>query len=139
MRSTALLAAVLVALLLAAPAAPAQPTSPPDVSGAPSAIVVDGRNGEVMFEKRADDRRSIASTTKLMTALLALERARPNEVFTAPRYDALPIESQINLRTGERMKVNGQGNIINIRETRLQARGPTPRPLPARIGPLLAF
>jgi D-alanyl-D-alanine carboxypeptidase (penicillin-binding protein 5/6) len=75
------------------------------VSGAASAIVVDGRNGEVMFEKRADDRRSIASTTKLMTALLALERARPNEVFTAPRYDALPIESQINLRTGERMKV----------------------------------
>ena len=58
-----------------------------------------------MFEKRANDRRSIASTTKLMTALLALERARPNEVFTAPRYDALPIESQINLRTGERMKV----------------------------------
>ena len=75
------------------------------MSGAASAIVVDGRNGEVMFEKRADDRRSIASTTKLMTALLALERARPNEVFTAPRYDALPIESQINLRTGERMKV----------------------------------
>jgi D-alanyl-D-alanine carboxypeptidase (penicillin-binding protein 5/6) len=104
-RATALLAAVLVALLLAAPAAPAQTTPPPDVSGAASAIVVDGRNGEVMFEKRADDRRSIASTTKLMTALLALERARPNEVFTAPRYDALPIESQINLRTGERMKV----------------------------------
>jgi serine-type D-Ala-D-Ala carboxypeptidase (penicillin-binding protein 5/6) len=104
-RAPALLAAVLVALLLAAPAAPAQTTPPPDVSGAASAIVVDGRNGEVMFEKRANDRRSIASTTKLMTALLALERARPNEVFTAPRYDALPIESQINLRTGERMKV----------------------------------
>jgi D-alanyl-D-alanine carboxypeptidase (penicillin-binding protein 5/6) len=104
-RAAALVAAVLVALLLAAPAAQAQTTPPPDVSGAASAIVVDGRNGEVMFEKRADDRRSIASTTKLMTALLALERARPNEVFTAPRYDALPIESQINLRTGERMKV----------------------------------
>ena len=97
--------AAVAALLLAAPAAPAQTTPPPKVSGAAAAIVVDGRNGEVMFAKRPDDRRSIASTTKLMTALLALERTRPNEVFTAPPYDALPIESQINLRTGERMKV----------------------------------
>jgi serine-type D-Ala-D-Ala carboxypeptidase (penicillin-binding protein 5/6) len=47
----------------------------------------------------------VASTTKLMTALLALERARPREVFTAPAYDALPAESRINLRTGERMTV----------------------------------
>jgi D-alanyl-D-alanine carboxypeptidase (penicillin-binding protein 5/6) len=97
--------AALAALLLAAPAAPAETTPPPKVSGAAAAIVVDGRNGEVMFAKRPDDRRSIASTTKLMTALLALERTRPNQVFTAPPYDALPIESQIKLRTGERMKV----------------------------------
>ena len=94
----------LVLSLVAGPAVHAQ-TPPPKVSGAASAIVVDGRNGEVMFAKRAGEQRSIASTTKLMTALLALEGARPNEVFTAAPYDAAPIESQINLRSGERMTV----------------------------------
>jgi serine-type D-Ala-D-Ala carboxypeptidase (penicillin-binding protein 5/6) len=59
----------------------------------------------VLLDKRADQRRSIASTTKLMTALLALERARPRERFVAPRYDALPVESKIDLRAGERMTV----------------------------------
>ena len=72
---------------------------------ADSAIVVDARDGTVMFAKRPDAERSIASTTKLMTALLALEKADPNDVFTAPAYNAQPAESRINLREGERMTV----------------------------------
>jgi serine-type D-Ala-D-Ala carboxypeptidase (penicillin-binding protein 5/6) len=95
--------ATLAVLLAAAPAAAAE--RPPDIGSAAAAIVVDGRNGEVIFAKDVDSRRSIASTTKLMTALLALERARPREAFTAPPYNALPPESRINLRAGERMTV----------------------------------
>jgi D-alanyl-D-alanine carboxypeptidase (penicillin-binding protein 5/6) len=95
--------ATLAVLVAAAPAAAAE--RPPEVGSAAAAIVVDGRNGEIMFAKNVDARRSIASTTKLMTALLALERARPREVFTAPPYNALPPESRINLRAGERMTV----------------------------------
>ena len=67
--------------------------------------MVDARNGEVMFAKHAGQRRQIASTTKLMTALLTLENTRPAEVFTAADYDAAPVESQIGLRPGERMTV----------------------------------
>jgi serine-type D-Ala-D-Ala carboxypeptidase (penicillin-binding protein 5/6) len=100
----ALALAVLAALATGLPA-PAAAQRPPDVGSAAAAIVVDGRNGEVMFAKRPDERRAIASTTKLMTALLALEGARPRQVFTAPGYDAQPAESRINLRTGERMAV----------------------------------
>jgi serine-type D-Ala-D-Ala carboxypeptidase (penicillin-binding protein 5/6) len=103
-RALALTLVALAALAVGAPAAAtAQPA--PDVSSAAAAIVVDGRNGEVMFAKRPDQRRPIASATKLMTALLALERARLRDVFTAPDYDALPAESRINLRAGERMTV----------------------------------
>ncbi len=105
MRLLALVALAALAGLLSLAAGASAATPPPDVSSAASAIVVDGRNGDVMFAKRPDQRRSIASTTKLMTALLALERARPRDVFTAPPYDALPPESRINLRTGERMTV----------------------------------
>jgi D-alanyl-D-alanine carboxypeptidase (penicillin-binding protein 5/6) len=104
-RRLALALAAVTAIAIGLPhAAAAQ--RPPDVADAAAAIVVDGRNGEVMFAKRPDERRAIASTTKLMTALLALERARPRDVLTAPEYIALPAESRINLRAGERMTVH---------------------------------
>lgn len=107
MKRAARTLATLAVLVAAAPAAAAGAAErPPDVGTAAAAIVVDGRNGKVMFTKSADSRRAIASTTKLMTALLALERARPRQVFTAPPYHALPPESRIDLRAGERMTVH---------------------------------
>jgi serine-type D-Ala-D-Ala carboxypeptidase (penicillin-binding protein 5/6) len=91
----------------AAPPAVAPAAAPlPAVPTAAAAIVIDQRNGEVMLQKHPDMRRPIASTTKLMTALLALEQAKPREVFTAPLYNALPAESRINLQAGERMTVH---------------------------------
>jgi len=41
-----------------------------------------------------------------MTALLTLEEAEPGDVFAAAPYNALPIESKIDLRPGERMRVD---------------------------------
>jgi serine-type D-Ala-D-Ala carboxypeptidase (penicillin-binding protein 5/6) len=102
-RRTLALAAAIVAAA-AAPAGAAE--SPPAVPGARAAIVVDARDGAVMFGKHPDAERSIASTTKLMTALLALEQAKPSDVFTAPAYNAMPAESRINLREGEQMTVH---------------------------------
>lgn len=98
---TAALAAVATVALGAAPPATAQR---PDVD-APAAIVVDARTGDVLLQRNPDDERPIASATKLMTALLTLERAEPRDVFRAADYDARPIESQIGLRRGERMRV----------------------------------
>ena len=97
-----LAAAVLAA---AAPASALAATPPPRVPTAQAAIVVDARDGTVMFAKRPDAERAIASTTKLMTALLTLDEAKPNQVFTAPAYSAAPAESRINLSEGERMTV----------------------------------
>ena len=96
--TAAVLAAVAPGSAMAAPA-------PPRVPAADAAIVVDARDGTVMFAKRPDQERAIASTTKLMTALLSLEEAEPDEVFTAPAYSPAPAESRINLREGERMTV----------------------------------
>jgi serine-type D-Ala-D-Ala carboxypeptidase (penicillin-binding protein 5/6) len=106
-RRTLALAAALIATaaLMAMAAAPAVAQDAPSVPTADAAIVVDAGDGTVMFAKRPDSERSIASTTKLMTALLALERADPNDVFTAAVYNAMPAESRIDLRAGERMTV----------------------------------
>jgi serine-type D-Ala-D-Ala carboxypeptidase (penicillin-binding protein 5/6) len=100
----ALLLAAALALALALAATAAAATPPPSVS-APSALVVEASTGDVAYAKAPSRRRAIASTTKLMTALLTLERSRPSQVFRAVRYRALPVESQIDLRPGERMTV----------------------------------
>jgi D-alanyl-D-alanine carboxypeptidase (penicillin-binding protein 5/6) len=103
LRRWALVAAL--ALLAPAAAAPAGLAAPPPPIGAPSAIVIDARTGEPLFERASHDERAIASTTKLMTAMVALERANPGDVFTAPPYSAAAIETKIGLREGERMTV----------------------------------
>lgn len=98
------LAVALVALASLAPTAPpASGAAAPEIT-APSAIVVDSEN-EPLYERRADRRRAIASTTKLMTALLALERAELDDELTAVRYEGLPAESTLGLEPGERMRV----------------------------------
>jgi serine-type D-Ala-D-Ala carboxypeptidase (penicillin-binding protein 5/6) len=96
---------MLALAVLAAPAQARAAERAPAVPNAKAAIVIDGRNGEVLFAKRPGARREIASTTKLMTALLTLERTRPRQVFRAADYRPAPVESQIGLRPGERMRV----------------------------------
>jgi D-alanyl-D-alanine carboxypeptidase (penicillin-binding protein 5/6) len=74
--------------------------------GAPSAIVIDASTGERLYGRAPQQRRPIASTTKLMTALITLGRARPTEVFTSPGYPGGGGESTIGLRAGERLSVH---------------------------------
>jgi D-alanyl-D-alanine carboxypeptidase (penicillin-binding protein 5/6) len=97
---------LLVALALLASAAPAHAQSgAPDVSS-PSAIVMEASTGDVVFERAPDERRAIASTTKLMTALVALEGAALDDTLTATPYAAGPLETVVGLRAGERMRVS---------------------------------
>ncbi len=98
------LLAVLAVLLLAAPASAAERPCP-DFVQAPSAIVIEPSTGTVACARNPDERRSIASTTKLMTALLTLEKAKLSDVYTAARYFPSSAESRINLQPGERMTV----------------------------------
>ena len=100
------LAAAATALAGVAPAAAQTAASSAPSIGAPAAIVIDASNGEVLFGRRERDHRAIASTTKLMTAQIALTRTRPQEVFAMPPYPISPAESLIGLRTGERMTVH---------------------------------
>jgi len=97
------LVALLAALGPAAGAARAA-AGPPAVS-APSAVLIEASTGEVVYGRAAEKRRSIASTTKLMTALLTVEEARLSDKVPASDYIAAPIESKLSLRPGERLSV----------------------------------
>lgn len=72
---------------------------------APSALVVDAASGDVLYDDASSERRQIASTTKLMTALLALDRTRLNDKIPAATYVPTAVESQLGLSPGEEMSV----------------------------------
>src|SRR5688572_4101962 len=65
---------------------PADPAGPK--VKALSAILVDGRTGAVLWEKDARTRRAMASTTKIMTASLLLERANLADTVVASKRAA---------------------------------------------------
>jgi serine-type D-Ala-D-Ala carboxypeptidase (penicillin-binding protein 5/6) len=71
---------------------------------APTGIVIDARSGRVLWAKRPHSRRQVASTTKIMTALLALRRLRPHDLVTVPpEAPRVPLVRE-GLRTGERVQ-----------------------------------
>jgi serine-type D-Ala-D-Ala carboxypeptidase (penicillin-binding protein 5/6) len=100
-RLASLLAAV-AALFLAPGAAALDP--PPDVA-APAYLVANAATGEVLLRRNADDPRAFASITKLMTAIVTLEHARPGELVTVRPVATGVGESSIRLRPGERLSV----------------------------------
>lgn len=106
MTARPVLIGAVLALLLATPCAQAQsPAGAPSLQGAEAAIVMEASTGDILLAKNAGQRRQIASTTKLMTVLVALQRTDLDDIFSATGYDPLPVESQIGLRPGERMSV----------------------------------
>jgi serine-type D-Ala-D-Ala carboxypeptidase (penicillin-binding protein 5/6) len=86
----------------ASPAATAQAVTRPQPT-AKAAILVDAGDGHVLYARAPSSRHAIASTTKLMTALLAIEELPLRRRLTAAPYQPGPAESQIGLRAGERM------------------------------------
>jgi len=101
-RRLAAVSLLLVACLAAPAGAAAQ--EPPSFR-ARAAMVADGATGEILFEQNGDRRVPIASITKIMTALVTLEHARPRERVTVKGRAPSIGESTIHLRVGERISV----------------------------------
>ena len=99
------LAAVLAAVALVLAALPALAAAKLADISASSAILIEASTGKVLYARDADERRPIASTTKLMTALLTMEKAKLADKIAASDYIAAPIESKLSLRPGERLSV----------------------------------
>ena len=81
-----------------------QCTAAPSCS-AGSAILMDGDTGAVLYEKNADAQSLIASTTKIMTAVVVLEQCDPESVYVIPA-EATGIEgSSLYLKEGEELTI----------------------------------
>ncbi len=83
---------------------PEHPTPGPPVE-ARSWGLTDGRTGEVLISHAGNERLPIASTTKLMTAYVAIKDLPLDKVVKAARYDAEYGESLMNLRGGQEISV----------------------------------
>ena len=84
-------------------------------------ILIDPRDDSVLAAKSPDKRLPIASTTKLMTAYLALHHLKPNQMIAAPSYHPeASAEIELGLRAGERMRVRDllYGLLCRARATR---------------------
>lgn len=87
---------LLAIMLLAHPVFGAEPKT-----AARGAALVDGETGRVLWGKNEDKTMEMASTTKIMTAILVLEKCDGNEVVTISKNAASQPDVQMHLKEGE--------------------------------------
>lgn len=104
-KATALYATIAAVAGLTATTAQAAPANLSKVT-ATAAIIVNRATGEVLWERNADLPLPPASTTKVLTSLIALESARVNDTVRVSRSAAAAEPSKIYLRPGWGMRVD---------------------------------
>jgi len=105
-RLTAVLAAVLIILGGLPPSlGAAKPVAPKPAPTAKAMILMDAETGEVLYEKSPDARRPIASTTKIMTAILVAEKVTLSKRIRVSPAAARVGESSMELVAGERRTI----------------------------------
>ena len=96
---------LLLALALILAVATAAATAAPPPVDAEAYVVQNSATGEILAQEDEREQLPIASITKLMTALVALEHADLDDVVTVTRPAAAVGESSIHLRAGEHVSV----------------------------------
>ena len=74
---------------------------PPPILWAESAFVMDETNGTVLYAKNPDEQLPMASTTKLMTAVVALSHGKPDQLITITADAANTFCTCVGLKVGE--------------------------------------
>lgn len=83
-----------------------QPQAENDDSGpgelfAQSAVLMDGDSGRILYEKNGYQKKAMASTTKIMTCIVALENAEMEDIVTASSYAASQPKVHLGMYEGE--------------------------------------
>ena len=77
-----------------------------DLTSAESMITIEAKNGRILYEKDKDKKLPMASTTKILTAIVAIENAKSlDEKYEIPK-GAVGVEgSSIYLKAGEHLTI----------------------------------
>ncbi|MCK9216753.1 MAG: D-alanyl-D-alanine carboxypeptidase [Firmicutes bacterium] len=73
---------------------------------AKSSIVMDVNTGRILYSSNSALKLPMASTTKIMTVLLAIENCDLNDIVTVSRNASIQEGSSVYLREGERMRLS---------------------------------
>jgi len=76
----------------------------PNVSMKAGALVT--HDGRILWSRDLAEKRSIASITKVMTAVVAMENSQPDDIVTVPKDSVRVGESTSFLRAGERLAMS---------------------------------
>ncbi len=79
--------------------------NPMGVLNARAACLMDAANGRVLFGKDENVELPMASTTKIMTCILALEHCQTDEIVTVSSYAASMPDVQMNIKAGEHYRL----------------------------------
>jgi serine-type D-Ala-D-Ala carboxypeptidase (penicillin-binding protein 5/6) len=101
------------AFLGSATLARADALSPPTV-GSPSAVLMDAVTGRILYSKDAHHHRQMASCTKIMTVLLALQRLGPDRILRVPKFGPERPGTTLGLRTGETISVENAARALML-------------------------
>jgi D-alanyl-D-alanine carboxypeptidase (penicillin-binding protein 5/6) len=82
---------------------PSLSSADPDEIQSRAAVVMDATTGRVLYAKNPNLRLLPASTTKLMTAIVVVERAKLSDVTTVSRRAAGQPASRVGLRAGQKL------------------------------------
>jgi D-alanyl-D-alanine carboxypeptidase (penicillin-binding protein 5/6) len=93
---------VVAAAMLMSQMASAETSDAPRITGK-SAIIVDAQSGSVVWSQDPDEQLPPASTTKVMTAILALESGHLRDHVEASPEACMVAPSKVNLRPGQRL------------------------------------
>ncbi|MBO5004215.1 MAG: D-alanyl-D-alanine carboxypeptidase [Clostridia bacterium] len=85
----------------------------------PSCILIDSNSGKILYEKNAYTKMYPASTTKIMTAILVLEKCNLNEIVTvsdnAVSLNSVPeTYTRANIKSGEQLSIEDLLNVLLI-------------------------
>lgn len=72
---------------------------------AKAAVLMDADSGRVLYSKNGDEVLAMASTTKIMTGILAIESEKLDEVFEVSSYAASMPKVKLGVSTGEQYRL----------------------------------
>ncbi len=90
---------------------------PPPILKAKSAILVDAETGQVLYELRADERRPMASTTKMMTAILLIGQGNLDDLVVASENAIGTRYANLNMTPGETIPLRDMLYAILLRSS----------------------
>ncbi len=81
------------------------PTEEPKIN-AKAAVIYDRTTKQILWGKNENDRKAMASTTKIMTAIVVLENSNLNDIVTISKKAALTGGSRLKISAKDKITVN---------------------------------